>query len=152
MLVDIVAPAAAPAPGLFQQQFQQQQQLGFNQGYAARMAPLQVQQAQQFVKFSPAVAAAAATCDQDLWLKGASPHSGGGGGLSPIRSGSEPAVSGGQGLSASTGNGTESNSNGHVVGEEVEDTEGMVVEQEQEVGLDFVCLRDSVCDCECVYQ
>lgn len=145
MLVDFVAPAAAPAPGLFQQQFQQQQQLGFNQGYAARMAPLQVQQAQQFVEFSPAVAAAAATCDQDLWLKGASPHSGGGGGLSPIRSGSEPRGSEGPGPSASTGNGTESNGNGHIVGEDVEDTEGMVVEQNQEVGLDPIHLA-----CLCV--
>jgi hypothetical protein len=160
MLVDIVAPAAAPAPGIFQQQFQQQQQqLGFNQGYAARMAPLQVQQPQQFVKFSLAVAAAAATCDQDLWLKGfagerVSPHSGGGGGLSPIRSGSEPTGSEGPGPSVSNGNGNgaESIGNDPVAGEEVDDTEGMLVEQEQEVGLDFICLRDSVCDCECVYQ
>jgi hypothetical protein len=80
MVVDAAGmPAKAVDATLQQQQLQ-------GQGYAARMAPLQLQlqpQQQHFVQFSPAVAAAAAASDQNLWLHGLSPDQGG---LSPSQS------------------------------------------------------------------
>lgn len=68
-------PTALDAAGM------QAQAVGTNlqqqQGYAARMAPLQLQPEQrQFMQFSPAVAAAAAASDQNLWLHGLSPELG----------------------------------------------------------------------------